>query len=279
MSYCASDLWFSFLFYKYFWGNVNFMVRVLTLFLSLYFFSCSIFAQSSVDGLLRNGRSVTYYKNQGLYQRDLEPEENEYQQWAMAKTINIFKTVEISGYKRVDKILPDMEDILRSREDDKANLPIHFRGLLEFRPQSGTGLYDEWMAGKEAGAAADEWKVFILMEANVRDWKIQALAPFKPQSHEGLDKVWFSESAQVKFPYGRGTYSGPVTVLTFGAASVLTKATDSWAVKGQFPSPGMCSVSNIVVAICAAPERAMEIIETMDKAKVGEVLAFKEKWP
>jgi hypothetical protein len=255
------------------------MMRMISLILMFLFSSSLIFAQSSVDGLLRNGRAVTYYKVQGQYQRDLEPEENEYQQWAMAKTINIFKTVEVAAYKRVDRVLPDMEDILRSREDDKANLPVHFRGLLEFRPQQGTEVYDQWMADKEAGTAGDEWKVFIVMDANVRDWKMQAQSPFKVQSHEGLEKVWFSESAQVKFPYGRGNYSGPVTVLSFGATSVLTKAADGWTVKGQFSGAGMCSVSNVVVAICAAPERAMEIIGTMDKAKVAEVLAFKERWP
>jgi len=255
------------------------MMRVICFFLVLMLSMSSVFAQNSVDGLLRNGRSVTYYKTQGLYQRDLEPEENEYQQWAMAKAINIFKPVEISGYNRVDRILPDMEDLLRSREDDKANLPIHFRGLLEFRPSAGTSAYEEWMADKEAGTAGDEWKVFILLDANVRDWKIQAPTPFKAQSHEGLDKVWFSESAQVKLPYGRGNYTGPVTVISFGSTSALTKATDVWTVKGQFQSATMCSVNNMVVAICATPERALEIIETMDKDKVKEVLSFKERWP
>lgn len=255
------------------------MIRVIPLLLLLLFSSSLVFAQSNVDGLLRNGRAVTYYKVQGQYQRDLEPEENEYQQWAMAKTINIFKPVEVSSYTRVDRVLPDMEDILRSREDDKASLPVHFRGLLEFRPQSGTAEYDEWMADKEAGVAVDEWKVFIVLDANVRDWKIQAQSPFNAQSHEGLERVWFSESAQVKLPYGRGNYSGPVTVLSFGATSVLTKTADAWTIKGQFSGAGMCSVSNVVVAICAGPERALEIIGTMDKEKVSEVLAFKERWP
>jgi hypothetical protein len=255
------------------------MMRVIFLLLMPLFSASLIFAQSSVDGLLRNGRSVTYFKVQGQYQRDLEPEENEYQQWAIAKTINIFKSVEVSSYNRVDRVLPDMEDILRSKEDDKAHLPVYFRSLLEFKPQLGTAVYDEWITDKEAGTAGDRWKVFIVIDANVRDWKIQARSPFKVQSHEGLDKIWFSESAQVKFPYGRGTYSGPVTVLSFGATSLLTKSAESWTIKGQFPGAGMCSVSNVVVAICAAPERAKEILRTMDKAKVAEVLAFKERWP
>jgi hypothetical protein len=260
-------------------GNKTSLMMKLTWTILFCLLLIEVSAQVNIDGLLRNGRAVTYYKMNGQLLRELEQEENEYQQWAIAKTVNIFKTVEIASYQRTDRQTPDMEDLYRSREEDQANLPIQFKCLLEYKPIQGTEAMESSRTAKDDKAVLDQSKVFILMDVNVRSWKIQAEQAFKAEIRDDLGKVWSSSMAQLKLPYGKGLYRGPITIISVGKTSSLTKTADGWTINGQFAPAAMCSISNFVVVIAAAPERALQIMETMDKDKMAEALRFHAKWP
>lgn len=238
-----------------------------------------ILAQSSVDGLLKNGRSVTYYKNTGAFLRDLEPEENEYQQWAMAKTLNIFKEVSIASYRRVERWSTDIEDIQRSRDDDKANLPAFFKGFLAYEPVPETGASAVWNEFAAAGGVPDSLKAFVSIEANVRKSLLPTNAPLLPVKHEMFGRIWHCHNATLRSPFKRYEYRGPVTVVIFGAAADPVKAAGGYEINGTYTAPTMLSVRNIVITICANEERTQQILAGLSLEKVDEVLRFKERWP
>jgi hypothetical protein len=249
--------------------------------LMLFFFGFSIEseAQSTTEAVLKNGRSVVYYYNKGVYRRELEPEENEYQQYAMAKVMNVFNKVNVEGYTHIERWSTDIEDISRTREDDKGYLPVPFKGLVAFQPNSDHPYYEAWMNGKAAGSIPDSIEVMISVEVNVRKYSMNIKKPFRKQTDSLYPSVWFSEQAEVKTPMKLYAYSGPVTVITLGNISTPIATPSLWSFSGTYPKPGFLSISNIVIRIAASPQKASQVIATLNHEKLKEALSFRQSWP
>lgn len=255
------------------------IMMIIILLLFLFGLSFESAAQSTTEAVLKNGRSVVYYYTNGVYRRELEPEENEYQQYAMAKVLNVFNKVNVEGYTRIERWSTDIEDVGRTREDDKGYLPVPFKGLVAFQPASGHPNYEAWMTGKSAGNIPDDLEVMISVEVNVRKYSMNIKKPFKKQTDSLFQSVWFSEQAEVKMPLKLYSYNGPVTVIILGNISTPVSTPTLWSFAGTYPKPGFLSVSNIVIRIAASPERASQVIATLNHEKLKEALAFRQSWP
>jgi hypothetical protein len=239
----------------------------------------SLSAQNSAEAVLKNGRSVVYYKTNGVLQRELEPEENEYQQYAIAKVMNAFNTVSVPGYQRIERWSTDIEDISRTREDDKAFLPVNFRGLVIFQPTKEHPEFEAWDAARQFGNYPDSFKLMIAVDVNVRNFSMNVLKPMKKQTDSLFTNVWFTDKAELKTPLKMYAYTGQITSIIAGNTSAPLSTATTWSLTGTYPKPGMLSISNIIIRIAGKPELAQQVIQSINRDKINECLSFREKWP
>jgi hypothetical protein len=254
-------------------------MRIALFILTSITLQASLIAQNTAEAVLKNGRSVVYYKTNGVMLRELEPEENEYQQYAMAKVMNVFNTVAVPGYQRAERWTTDIEDIGRTPEDDKAFLPVSFRGLVVFQPTKDHPGYELWEAARQSGNFPDSFKLMIAVDVNVRNFSMNVLKPMKKQADSLFTNIWFTEKAELKTPLKMYSYYGPITCIIAGNTNTPVSTATSWSLTGSYPKPGMLSISNIVIRIAGKPELAQQVIQTINRNKINECLSFREKWP
>lgn len=235
-------------------------------FLGLLFSCFQIQAQTSTEAVLKNGRAVKYYKSGTEFFRYMEPEENEYQQMAVAKVMNSFKNVSIQGYQRTDRVVPDPEDYVRSKTDDQLKRPPYFCGYFEFSPTS---------ANENPSAS----KIYIHVEANVASKKVTPIEPFQMKEDAVVGQYAFTPNAKLSSFYRSVAYQGAIATFAVGDISLKKNASGSLDILGMKAPGGFLTVNNIYITICATPEEIAQIIESMNYAKLIETLSYKESWP
>jgi|GEM_PF-5848765 len=218
-------------------------------------------AQAQTDVVLKNGRNVVYHKQGSQYVRPLEPEENEFIQYSIARLLNSFNKVKISGYEQAQRLAPDIEDIYRNREDDKNGWPQPLRlGLTYTAP------------GSQEGSVIN-----VAIDANSRGLDIPTGSNARETEVNGWENIWKIEQATLKF--GSRSYTGPVYIIALGQFSQPTFTAGKWTLKGTFPQKGHLQTSNIFITIAAPEEQALDIIRSIQQQKLTDALQYRENWP
>lgn len=217
----------------------------------------NISAQSQ-DGLLKNGRSVSYYSQKGQWQRELEPEENEFTQICIAKALNCFGTVKINGYSRYSRYSPDVEDIIRDRKDDQNGIPFHLKGTTSY-------------------SNAENSKIHVQIDVNPVEIKATSSSPITINATENSPEYWKIENYSTTTTSGE-KYQGPAFFIAAGNFTPVV-ASNTLSIKGNFLSKSFLQTNHIVIRILAPEEQALEIMETMDIKRLNEALKYAEKWP
>ncbi len=217
----------------------------------------NIYAQSQ-DGLLKNGRSVSYYSQKGQLQRELEPEENEFVQICIAKALNCFGEVKVNGYTRYNRYSLDAEDLLRNRKDDQNGIPFHLQGIIGY-------------------SNAGNSKIYIQVDVNPVEIKATSSAPITTNTIKNISEYWKLENYSTTTISGE-KYQGPAFIIATGnfTPSVVS---NTLSIKGNFLSKSFLQTNHIVIRILAPEEQALQIIETMDNRRLQDALKYAEKWP
>lgn len=217
----------------------------------------NIYAQSQ-DGLLKNGRSVSYYSQKGQWQRELEPEENEFVQICIAKALNCFGKVQVAGYTRYNRYSIDAEDLLRNRKDDQAGIPFNLQGTISF-------------------SNAENSRIHIQVDENPVEIKATSSSPIRMNASENALEYWKLENYSTTTTSGE-KYQGPAFIIAVGNFTPVI-ASNTLSVKGNFISKSFLQTNHIVIRILAPEEQALEIMKTMDQNRLNEALKYAEKWP
>ncbi|HUH75301.1 MAG TPA: hypothetical protein VLZ75_12980 [Chitinophagales bacterium] len=224
----------------------------------VFFISLNLNAQTQ-DGLLKNGRSVSYYNQKGQLLRELQDEENEYAQISYAKVINSFGTVKINDFTRTGRYSIDAEDLKRSKTDDVQKLPTYLPATLTYTSTDGTD------------------KIHIQLYINPKPTTINSANGFKK-----LDNLYFSDTWQTE-NYSTTTtsgvkYEGPATFILLGDYDA-TNITNQIQVKGKHLNNYFLQLEHIIICILAPDTQAQEILETMNHDRLKAALSYDESWP
>jgi hypothetical protein len=224
----------------------------------LFFISYNLHAQTQ-DGLLKNGRSVTYYSLKGQWLRDLQGEENEYAQMSYAKVINSFGTVKIDDYTRTGRFSIDEEDLKRSKSEDAQKLPLYLPATLTYTSTDGAE------------------KVHIQIYINPKPTTINSSNEFSKLDNLNFSDTWQTDNYSTTTTSGV-KYQGPATFILLGDYSA-TNTAQQIKVKGKHLNNYFLKVENIIVCILASEEKAQEVISTMNHDRLMSALSYDENWP
>lgn len=224
----------------------------------LFFISFHLQAQTQ-DGLLKNGRSVTYYSQKGQWLRELQEEENEYVQISYAKVINSLGTVKIDDYTRTSRYSIESEDIKRNKMDDIEKLPFFLPATLTYTSTDSSE------------------KVYIQIYINPRPTTINSASGFQK-----LDNPYFTDSWQTDNYTTTTTsgvkYQGPATFILLGDYS-KSNTSQQIQVKGKHLNNYFLQVEHIIICILAPDAKAQEIISTINNDRLKSALTYDENWP
>lgn len=224
----------------------------------LFFISYNLQAQTQ-DGLLKNGRSVTYYTQKGQLMRELQGEENEYAQISYAKVINSFSTVKINDYTRTDRYSIEVEDLKRSKTDDAEKLPLFLPATLTYTSTSGTE------------------KIYIQIYINPKATTINSAKGFLKFDNSFFNDSWQTEKYSTTTTSGV-KYQGPATFLLLGDYTA-TNTSQQIQVKGKHLNNYFLQLENIIVCILAPNDKAQEVIATINHDRLNSALSYDESWP
>lgn len=211
------------------------------------------------DGLLKNGRSVTYYTQKGQLMRELQGEENEYAQISYAKVINSFSTVKINDYTRTDRYSIDVEDLKRSKTDDTEKLPLFLPATLTYTSTSGTE------------------KIYIQIYINPKATTINSAKGILKFENSFFNDSWQTENYSTTTTSGV-KYQGPATFLLLGDYTA-TNTSQQIQVKGKHLNNYFLQVENIIVCILAPNDKVQEVIATINHDRLNSALSYDESWP
>jgi hypothetical protein len=224
----------------------------------LFFISFNLQAQTQ-DGILKNGRSVTYYSEKGQWLRDLQDEENEYVQISYAKVINSFSTVKMNDYTRSGRYSIESEDVKRNKIDDVGKLPFFLPATLTYTSTDGSE------------------KVYIQLYINPKPTSINSLKGFQKSENPNFSDTWKTDNYVTTTTSGV-KYQGPATFILLGDYSA-TNTSQQIQVKGKHLNNYFLQVEHIIVCILGSEEKAQEVIATINSDKLKNALNYDEIWP
>lgn len=221
---------------------------------SFIFFNIS-FAQS--DGLLKNGRSVRYHSEKGIWVRYLEPEEDEYVQLCLAKVLNCFPKKIQEEYELVTRWTLDTEDIVRKRTDDQKSIPFHLKGMLVYKNAEGNE---------------------ITVQIDINPNRIafpKSIAENLPSEHiEHLYKIDHIEWKAMNHK----TYKGSIYLAHWG--NIKTILQPSFNLEMLYASKNFLQIHHLVVTAHGHDENAiLSLFENINSTRLNTALQFSEKWP
>lgn len=233
---------------------------MLSKFLLFSFCIFSVFAKAqTMDGLLKNGRSVVYYHQKGQWVRALEAEENEFAQICYAKVLNSFNSVQIENMNRTGRYSIAAEDIYRNKTEDVSKLPIYLPATLVYTSTAGTQ------------------KVFIQIYINPPNSTIHSNKGFKISETNMEKELWQTSDYQTTTSNG-DKYSGPAQFLILGNFTV-ENSTNMLKVKATKSGNSFLQTQNIIIGIFAPEKQAQEILSTMQYDRLLNSLNFDDNWP
>ncbi len=224
----------------------------------ILFISFNLQAQTK-DGLLKNGRSVTYYSQKGQLLRELQEEENEYAQITYAKVINSFGTVKINDFTRTGRLSILAEDLKRSKTEDAEKLPMYLPATLTYTSTDGAQ------------------KAYIQIYINPKPTTINSSKGFEKLENQYFGDTWQTENYSTTTTTGV-KYQGPATFILLGDY-YATNITNQIQIKRKHLNNYFLQMEHIIVCILATDTQAQEIIETINHDRLNAAMNYDENWP
>lgn len=229
-------------------------MQYLTLFFSFILLSSALHAQS--DGLLKNGRSVRYTSQKGVWVRALEPEEDEYIQLCVAKVMNSFPKEFSDSYKLIERYSFDTEDILRKRIDDQNKIPYHLKCKLTYQNK-------------------EKQKLYVQVDINpiVQSYPTQKVETIENETFGQLFKI-----SEITWKMMNGEKLNGNFYVTF-LGNMKSKAQPSFQLQAQEMSKNFLQVHHIVLTVYGEDKAVTNLLNNIDIDRLKRAKQYSEKWP